>query len=340
MGDSRDWQLYSERVFPAHGKPARMALIAIALVAFAFFMSIIGLLIAGRLEIATINFDLILSSVAATLFFGVFGWGALFLKNAYYKTIEQLKFKNEKDREKYLDRDTVYSDAHAAIGVILTYGLMGIAMISWPLFSALFPLTIEILPFFVAIIISMGLVGILAVDAVGAIPSLLVLPRELKDDIQLNILLPDRCGGAKSIGDFYFVFTLLVAAIGSLTVVIASSFEIEFFGYLLGFAFLILAVGVFIFPQMSFRSVLKEEKLKRLEDIADRIEKLSQQDEQSETEEVMIAFIQVQSLIMLYGEIEKLREFPFEMGTFQKVISTALIPFAIEILVAIIELAW
>ncbi len=340
MGDSRDWPLYSERVFPAKGKPAKMGLIAITLVAFAFLMSILGLFIGGRLDSTTIDFDLLLSSTAATLFFGVFGWGALFLKHAYYDTINHLKFKDEDSRARYLERETVFSDKHVVVGVFLTYSLLGVAMLSWPLFSSFFPLTLELLPFFLAVIISMGLVGILAVDAVGAIPSLLILPRDLKDDIQINILLPDRCGGAKSIGDFYFVFTLLVAAIGSLTVVIASSFEIELYGYVLAVSFLILAIAVFLFPQMSFRSVLKKEKLKRLEEIADRIELLSKQNEQSETEEVMIAFIQVQSLIMLYGEIEKLREFPFEIGTFQKVISTALVPILIEILIALLQFPW
>ena len=337
MGDSEQWTLFSERLFRTRGKPAQMALIAIILVSTAFIVSMIGLVANDRLVLIEFNVDLILSSVASVFFFAVFGWGAVFVKNAYIQTISKLKLKDEELREKYLQWETVFSNKHAAFGVLLTYGLLAIAIAYWPLVSTLFPLTLGTAPYIIIIAIIMGLVGVFGVDAIGAIPSLLFIPRELSNDVQLNILLPDRCGGAKSVGDFYFVFTLLVASIGSLTVVIASSFENQFYGYGLAGSFLFLAIAVFLLPQLSFREVLKEEKIKRLEDIAERIDKLSQQEEPDESDEILMSFIQVQSLIMLYGEIEKLHEFPFETSTLQKVISTSFIPIILEIVLIIIQ---
>ncbi|MGY5853226.1 MAG: hypothetical protein RTU92_06635 [Candidatus Thorarchaeota archaeon] len=332
MVEANDWPLLSERVFRIRGKPGRLALAAMFLVAFALLLSFVSLWSIGRIPQEMIDVDLLLSSVAAILFFGVFGWGALFLKQAYYKTIDQLSFKDTEEKKKFLERDAVYSDAHAAIGVILTYGALIVAMSVWPLFSSFFPLTMELMPFFVLVCVCMGLVGLLGVDAVGSIPNLLMLPHDLRHDLQINILRPDRCGGAKAIGDFYFVFTVLVAVVGSLTIVIARSLEQAVVGYLLAFSFMLLALAVFLIPQMSVRTILKDEKLTRLEEISERVEELSDPKREHSEDEMLVSFIQLQSLIMLYGEVEKLREFPFETGMFQKVVSTALIPILLEIL--------
>ncbi|MGY5876650.1 MAG: hypothetical protein RTU30_12960 [Candidatus Thorarchaeota archaeon] len=331
-----DWPLLSERVFRVRGKPGRLALAAMTLVTFALLLSFVSLWSIGRITQEMVDVDLLLSSVSAILFFGVFGWGALFLKQAYYKTINQLSFKDPEEKKKFLERDAVYSDTHAAIGIILTYGALIVAMSVWPLFSGFFPLTLELIPYFTVVCICMGLVGLLGVDAVGSIPNLLVLPHELRHDLQINILRPDRCGGAKAIGDFYFVFTVLVAVVGSLTIVIARSLEETMVGYILAFSFMLLALAVFLIPQMSVRTLLKDEKLTRLEEISERVETLSDPKLEHTEEKILVSFIQLQSLIMLYGEIEKLREFPFETGTFQKVVSTAFIPILIEILFIIV----
>jgi hypothetical protein len=333
--------MLSERVLRVKGKPGRLALVAAMLVYFAEAISIVGLWSAGRFDPLVIDINWVMSVIAAGLFFGVFGWGAVFLKNAYYKTIQQLSFKDEAAKSEFLTKDAVYSNTFAAIGAILTAVALGMALSVWPLFMGYFnpSLTLNLVPFFALTLLVLALVATLGVDAVAAISRLITVPRRLREHLRISLLRPDRCGGAKAIGDYYFVFTLLVAAIGSLTIVISGSFEDIRIGYVLAAAFLLVGVGIFLIPQMSIRSILKEEKLKRLEEISHRVDDLSDPSQDLDSDEMILSFIQVQSLIMLYGEIEKLREFPFEIGTFQKVISTALVPVILQIFFVIIRIA-
>lgn len=90
---------------------------------------------------------------------------------------------------------------------------------------------------------------------------------------------------------------------------------------------------------MSIRSILRDEKLKHLEDISEQVETLRNPFSDLDSNEMLISFIQLQSLIMLYGEIEKLREFPFETGTLQKVISAALLPVVLQIVFTLLSIS-
>ncbi|UCE10438.1 MAG: hypothetical protein JSW61_00505 [Candidatus Thorarchaeota archaeon] len=340
MGVADEWSMLSERVLHVKGRPGRLALVAVVLVYIAEAVSIIGLWINGRFNPAGIDINWILSMVAAGLFFGVFGWGAVFLKGAYYKTIEQLSFKDEKAKSEFLTKEAVYSDTFAAIGAVLTATALGVALSVWPLFTGYFipTFTFNLAPYFAIALLILALVASLGIDAVAAISRLVTIPRRLRDHLQISLLRPDRCGGAKAIGDYYFLFTLLVAAIGSLTIVISGTFEDIRVGYFLAATFLLVGVGIFLVPQMSVRSILRAEKLSRLEEISHRVDDLSDPSQDLDSDEMILAFLQVQSLIMLYGEIEKLREFPFETGTFQKVLSTALVPIVLQIIFTILRI--
>ncbi|MFX0108058.1 MAG: hypothetical protein ACFE7R_07230, partial [Candidatus Hodarchaeota archaeon] len=210
MGSVDDWEMFSERVFRPSGRPGRLALTLMIVTLLAILLSVLTLSFFDRLELSLLNLDFLLSASAAILFFGVFGWGALFMKQAYYKTINNLTFKDEEGKAIFLDREMVFSNAHAAIGVIVTYSTFGLALSAWPLFTRFIPLTPEILPSFAILLALIALMGIVGVDACAAIPSLLTVPGKLKEHLQVGLLKPDRCGGAKAIGDFYSVFTVLV----------------------------------------------------------------------------------------------------------------------------------
>ena len=335
LGERDNWLLVSERVLRIKGKPGKMALLTMSMVFLAEFVSVLGLWSAGRLDVnLLLDVNFILSNIAAALFFGLFGWGALFLKKAYYTTIDQLTFKDDDVRESFLTRDAVYSTTYAGLGVIIVIIALGAALSVWPLITMFFipALTLNLIPFLIVVLFLMILVSLLGVDLMGAIPRLLTVPSRLKDHLQITLLRPDRCGGAKAIGDFYFIFTILAATTGSITIVISSSFQQVIVGYVLSAAFLLLALCVFLIPQMSIRAILRGEKLKRLEEISERVEILSKDYDSLESDEMMVSFLQVQSLIMLYHEVEKLREFPFETGTLQKVVTTALLPLIFQII--------
>ncbi len=340
MEKEKDWQLLTERIFHIRGrKPGRLAIIAILVSVVGLWTSILALYLTGRFLIGDFTLNMILSTVAISIMWGVFGWSTVFLKNAYFDTITNLSFKNEEDKLQFYRKESVYETWHGVVGVVIATILIGAILNVLPIFQLFFPLTTELIPVFIFQLITWAIVGLLAAEAVAVIPTLIRVPKRLKDYIVINPLKPDRCGGAKAIGDFFFVFTVMTAEIGSLAIVVSGYLMIDIVGYLVAGFLMILALVVFLVPQLSIRDILRTEKSKRLEEMSKKSEILRSPSAEMDKDALMVSFIQVQSLIMLYGEVEKLREFPFETSTMRKVVTTSFLPFLLKIALDIFQIA-
>ena len=338
MEKEKDWLMMSERLFHARDSPRALGIAAVITSGLGLCTSIIVLYINGRFQLSDVTINMVLSTIAIPICWGVFGWSGSFLKKAYFDTITNLTFKNEEEKPQFYRKDAIYTNFHFGIGIVIATIIIGSLLSVYPIFLSFFPLTVELIPFVVFLLITWAMVGIIAADAVSFIPSLIKVPKKLKDYIVINPLKPDRCGGVKAIGDFFFIFTVMIAVIGSLAIVVAGYLLIEIVGYFVAGFLMMLALVVFLVPQLAIRDILKSEKSKRLEDMSNRIEILSNPTREIDRDVLMMSFIQVQSLILLYGEVEKLREFPFETSTLRKVITTSMLPFLLKLALDIFQI--
>jgi hypothetical protein len=332
-----DIRTTTERVLRTRGSLPNL-IAKVGLLDFVFmFLLYYGPVIAGKTTLADLIDPFsggILTALSVAGFLLYLPAALHLAEEVYLRTVLSLDLKDAEFRDTLLSDDAFYTRRSMAFGTTVLVAGIALVVPQTTSFQVIFPLTAQSLTVFSVTTGLLFILGLPALDAFAVIPAILRLPSELKKRnlIEIKLLEPDRCGGVKSLGDLYLFSSVLIAVAGSIVVGASGAFENEIAGYVFAAFIGIVALLVFIVPQGSVSRLMKDEKRKELAHLSGRIQKLRNLAENvDQFDEMMVTFLQVQAFIMIYNEYEKLREYPYETSTLQKVITAGLLPIVLKI---------